>query len=96
MLKLIRLLLGLVVALFGAAFAYLNPADVAVHYYFGTLQLPLGVLILGLLGIGILVGILASLLPLMRARRENHRLHRKAELTGQEIRNLRSIPIKDR
>ena len=96
MFKLIRFLLGIVIALLGAAFAYLNPAEVGVNYYFGTLQLPLGVLILGLLGTGIVIGALASLLPLVRARRETQRAQRRADVTDRELQNLRTMPVKDR
>jgi putative membrane protein len=96
MFKLIRFLLGIVIALLGAAFAYLNPDEVGVNYYFGTLQLPLGVLILGLLGAGMVIGAAASLLPLVRARRQTHRMERRANVADRELQNLRTMPVKDR
>lgn len=95
MLKLIKLLLALALVLLGAAIANLNPEEVRVSYYFGELLLPLGVLLLLLLGAGLILGVLASLSMFVRIKRENLDLKRKAQLASTEIRNLRSMPLRD-
>lgn len=96
MLKLLKLLLLLLVAVLGATFAYINPAEVTISYYFGDLTLPLGMLIFLLFGGGILVGVLASLAGFLRLQRENANLRRRSQLASQEINNLRAMPLRDR
>lgn len=95
-LKLLKLLSLLVVAALGAAFAYINPDQVTVSYYFGDLSLPLGMLIFLLLGGGILVGVLVSAAGMLRLQRENIGLRRRTQLANQEINNLRAMPLRDR
>lgn len=96
MLRLIKFLFLLVMAVLGAGFASINPEPATLHYYFGDLTLPMGMLLLGVLGMGMLLGLLVSMLMLLKTRRENARLRRKAELVHTEVNNLRTIPLKDR
>ena len=95
MLKLLKLLFALAIALLGAAIASLNPEMVRVSYYFGAFQLPLGILLFLLLGTGVILGALASLLMFVRIKRENADLRRQARLASTEVRNLRSMPLRD-
>jgi len=94
-LRLIKFLFLLAMAVLGAAFTSINPEVATIHYYFGDLTLPMGMLMLGMLGLGMLMGLLASTLVLLRIRRENARLRRKTELISKEVKNLRTIPLKD-
>jgi len=94
--KLIYFLILLGVALFGAAFASINADKVPIDYYFGIIELPMGVLMLAMVGMGIIVGAMACTSMLIRLKRENSSLRRKASVTDQEVRNLRTIPVKDR
>ena len=96
MFRLVKFLFLLLVALAGAVFAYINPGEVGVSYYFGELTLPLGILIFMLLGLGVLIGVLGSLMNFIGLRRENNRLRREAGLAQQEINNLRTMPLQDR
>ena len=96
MFKLIYFLILLGVALFGAAFASINADKVPIDYYFGIIELPMGVLMLAMVGMGIIVGAMACTSMLIRLKRENSSLRRKASVTDQEVRNLRTIPVKDR
>lgn len=96
MLKLIKFLFLLAMAILGAGFVSINPETATMHYYFGDLTLPMGMLMLGVLGLGILLGLLASTFMLLKARRENARLRRKTELVSMEVNNLRTVPLKDR
>jgi uncharacterized integral membrane protein len=86
----------LAMAVLGAGFASINPETATIHYYFGDLTLPMGMLMLGVLGLGMLLGLLASIFMLLKARRENSRLRRKADLMNTEVNNLRTIPLQDR
>jgi putative membrane protein len=94
--RFIRLLLFLVLILLGAAFTVMNAGTLHLDYYFGTLDLPLSLVLIATLGIGALLGVLASLGTLFRMKRENAHLRRQVRLTSEEVRNLRSIPIKER
>ena len=96
MLRLIKFLFLLAMAVLGAGFASINPETATIHYYFGDLTLPMGMLMLGVLGLGMLLGLLASIFMLLKTRRENSRLRRKGELVNMEVNNLRTIPLKDR
>ena len=53
-------------------------------------------LMLGALGLGIALGMLASLFMLLKTKRENAKLRRKADLVNTEVNNLRTIPLKNR
>ncbi len=96
MLKLLKFLILLLTATLGAAFAYINPGQVKLSYYFGSWELPLGVLLFLLLGAGILIGYLACLGWFFRLKKENAALRRRSDLANQEINNLRAMPLRDR
>lgn len=96
MLRLIKFIFLLAMAVLGAGFASINPEVATVHYYFGDLSLPMGMLLLGMLGLGIMLGLLVSVFMLLKTKRENVRLRRKAELVNTEVNNLRTIPLKNR
>ena len=96
MLKLIKFILLLGFALLGAGFASINPTPVAVHFYYYDLTVPLGLLVLVMVGVGALLGVFSSLLLMAGLRRENQRLRRRARLASEEVNNLRTIPLKDR
>jgi len=79
----------------GAVFAVLNPQPVGLDYYFGTLELPLSVVVVAALAVGALIGMLAGLGAMLGLRRENSRLRRRERLAAAEVNNLRTIPIKE-
>jgi len=81
--------------LVGAAFAVMNAEPVNLNYYFGSRELPLSVVLVGAVCVGAVLGMLAGVMALARLKRENAALHRQARLTSQEVRNLRTIPLKD-
>lgn len=80
----------------GASFAIINDTPVTVDLYFVRPDLPLSLLLLLALGLGILLGGLAGMAYFMRVRKENADLRRKTRLVSEEVRNLRSMPIKGR
>ncbi len=96
MLNLIKFILLLGVALLGAGFASINPEPVAVNFYYYQMDLPLGLLVLVVIGLGAVLGVFSSLLLMAKVRRENRRLSRQAKLASEEVKNLRTIPVKDR
>ncbi|WP_428606173.1 LapA family protein [Sedimenticola sp.] len=91
----IKLIFILLIMMIGAAFAVMNADTVRLNYYFGVQELPLSVILVGAVGVGAILGVLATLSGSLRLRRENMSLRHKARLARQEVNNLRSIPIKD-
>ena len=85
----------LLVILLGLGFAQINADEVTLHYYFNSITVPLSLLLALTLGLGVLLGLLASTAAIYRVRRENSRLRRQMKLREEELSNLRSIPLKD-
>ncbi len=89
-------LLLLLVAICGSVLTELNVESVDFHYYFGSIEISLALLIMLALCCGALLGLLFTFGIALSARGEKRRLARKLRLREQEIRNLRDIPIKGR
>lgn len=92
----IKLLFLLVFMIVGASFAIINDAPVVVDLYFITPEMPLSLLLLFALGCGILLGGLAGMVYFMRLKKQNADLKRQSRLVGEELKNLRAMPIKGR
>jgi putative membrane protein len=75
------ILIGLVLLL-GITFAILNSSLVTFHYYFGTMQVPLSLILGFTFGIGILLGWLLGLKIILRIKRENRSLRRSLRKRG--------------
>ena len=84
----------LLVVLFGLTFASLNSTPVVLNYYLGTKQFVLSVLLVIAFGLGIIVGAIFTLFPILKLKRDNRRLRSRIKIAEQEVDNLRSIPIK--
>lgn len=93
--RIIKFILILFIALFGAAFAVLNATPVNLNYYLGTQEAPLALVLVAALLVGALLGVVASFGVVLRLRHEMADLRRQQRLAQQEIDNLRSLPIKE-
>jgi putative membrane protein len=93
--RFLKLIFIFLIMMIGAAFAVMNADTVKLNYYFGVQELPLSVILVGAIGIGAVLGVLATLVGSLKLRRENMTLKHKAKVARQEVNNLRSIPIKD-
>ncbi|WP_423063895.1 lipopolysaccharide assembly protein LapA domain-containing protein [Candidiatus Paracoxiella cheracis] len=85
----------IIVILVGVTFASLNPQKLTLNYYVNTTTIHLPLLLLLVLVLGALLGVIAMLPSLIRAKSSNHHLKARVKQTEQEVQNLRSIPIKD-
>ncbi|MFH1333974.1 MAG: LapA family protein [Pseudomonadota bacterium] len=85
----------LLVIVLGVTFAILNATPVSVHYYLGTAQIALSLVIVCSLFIGFLIGFFMMFLVVLRLKSEKRRLKKRLKVTEQEIENLRAIPLKD-
>lgn len=93
--RLFMTLFYLLLILFGISFAVLNAASVPVNFYFITLTIPISALIIIALGIGLLLGSFLFLCRYWVLKVEHLRIKNQLKLTEKEIKNLRSIPLKD-
>ncbi|MCG8427881.1 MAG: LapA family protein [Chromatiales bacterium] len=93
--RFLKLIFILLIMIIGAALAVMNADPVQLNYYFGSIELPLSVVLVGSIATGAALGLLATLGGFFRLKRQNMELKRKAKLASQEVNNLRSIPIKD-
>jgi putative membrane protein len=82
--------------LLGSVLTSLNSAPVIFHYYFGSAEIPLALLLMLVLACGSLLGLVMTLSLVLSAHAEKRRVRRTLQLREQEIRNLREIPIKGR
>jgi putative membrane protein len=93
--RFIKLLFFLFLILLGSAFTVMNMESIHIDYYFGERDIPLPLLLIATLGVGALLGVLASLGSYLRLKHQNAELRRKISLAQEELKNLRAIPIKD-
>jgi putative membrane protein len=91
----LKLLLIIIIMMLGAAFAVLNADPVHFNYYFGTLELPLSLIVSTALGVGVVIGILSGIGLALGLKRENVSLKRRSRLVNEEIKNLRNMPLKE-
>lgn len=93
--SLIKFIVAVLLMVLGAAFAIVNEQPVELDLYFVAANMPLSMILLLAMGVGILLGSLASFLYFVKIRKENADLRRQARLAEQEVKNLRSLPIND-
>jgi len=95
MLRLLYFLLALIVVVLGVVFSVLNADTVQLHYYLGSIELPLSLVLILAMIIGALLGVFSSLGFIIGSRRSASKLKRSVEVAEKEIVNLRNIPIKN-
>lgn len=94
--RLFYLALGLAVMVLGLTFAYKNPQIVTLKYHFGLVwEGPLSLILLTAFALGVALGIVASLVLVMRMHRDLRRARHEIRDIEQEVRSLRALPIKD-
>ncbi|STX51356.1 Predicted membrane protein [Legionella busanensis] len=93
--RLVMIIMYLFLIILGVSFAALNAVSVPINLYVTTLTLPLAVLIAVTLGIGLIVGFLIFLGRYWRLKVECFKIRNQLKLTETEIKNLRTMPLKD-
>jgi putative membrane protein len=86
----------LIIVLFGMTFATLNSETVTINYYFSQSTLPLSLLIVLVFALGCLIGMMAGLWLVFKAKLKNYRTKQRLSSAEKEIENLRAIPIQDK
>ncbi|WP_419421075.1 lipopolysaccharide assembly protein LapA domain-containing protein [Legionella sp. D16C41] len=89
------IILYLFLILLGISFAALNAASVQVNFYVATLTIPISLLIALTLGVGFFIGFLLFLYRYWRLKLECFKVRNQLKITETEIKNLRTMPLKD-
>ena len=95
MARIIGLVLSLIVLVFGLFLGILNSDPVPINFYLGSRDIPLSLLLVLILLIGTIIGVIASLGVVIKLKRQISRLRKEIKSSEAEVKNLRSIPIKD-
>lgn len=72
--RIVSYLFLLCILLLGLSFAALNADTVNINYYLGKSAIPLSLLLVYTLGIGIFLGLVTSLIHLLKVKKENRLL----------------------
>jgi len=90
MLRIVAIVFFLLVLFVGVAFSSLNSDPVTVHYYIGTIDLPLSVVMVGAFAAGVLCAFLVGVNVFLGSRWRESRLRRNVKVHQQEIELLRN------
>ncbi len=93
--RILTIIIFISVFIVGIAFSAINNDPVIVNYYLGTLSLPLSIIVVFSIVLGLILGALAIFVGKVQLRYENRRLHKKLEVSEQEINSLRILPLTD-
>lgn len=93
--RLMMMMFYLLLVLLGVSFAALNAGSVTLNLYFKTLSLPISFLIISTFSLGILVGVVIFIGRYWGLKLKYRKVKHQLQLMEKEIKNLRSIPLKD-
>lgn len=93
--RILMIIFYIILILFGITFAALNASSVQVNFYLTTLKMPISVLMVSVLGVGICVGLILMLSRYWRLKSEHRKIKNQLKLTEREIKNLRTIPLRN-
>jgi putative membrane protein len=91
--RIVITILYLILILVGISFSALNASAVKINFYLSTIQMPISVLMIIMLGIGMLLGFTLFFYRYLRLKNEYRKIKNQLRLTEKEIKNLRAIPI---
>jgi len=93
--KIVSYVIFFLIGLVAVAFAAKNDTSVELHYYLGSVNAPLSLLLVISLGIGALLGVFACSGLILKLKRDTLRLQKSVRVAEKEVTNLRALPIKD-
>lgn len=93
--KIIVLLILVVTFCVGAAFSYHNPNAVTLNYLAGSMQLPLGALLMGTVALTVCLMVLLGWILSLPGRADRLRLRRRVDRAEKELDKLRNLPLQD-
>lgn len=93
MYKTLILIVLIAVLCIGATVGYFNAQQVEFYYLFGSMHLPLIVLVIGVFGIAVMLTLLLVTTRILGLKREIRRLNRQLRDAETELRNLRTLTL---
>lgn len=90
--RIVKLLIIMLVAVLGFAFAWSNAQYVAFDYYLNSIQIRLSYLLALFLVLGWIFGVISMLRPYWRARAELRSIHKQYRLAEQETGKIQVPP----
>lgn len=93
--QLFAIILFIALLILSTVFALNNNQPIVVDYLFGESELALSTLIFWVALIGLLLGILAMTVALLKLRVQLKRCKNRLSKAEQELKNLRTAPVKD-
>ena len=93
--NIVTLVVLLVIFVLGLSFAVENAHEVQFNFFVGSRELALSALLVVAVFIGTVLGALVSFVPVMRMKNQIRRLRKREAVAQEEIRNLRTMPLKD-
>lgn len=93
--QIITIAIFIIVFAIGIAFSAINTDPIVVNYYLGSFSAPLSVVVILSLVVGTFLGAAIIFSGTLRLRYENRRLHKKLNVSEQEIDSLRILPLKN-
>ncbi|OGV32360.1 MAG: hypothetical protein A3E88_05755 [Legionellales bacterium RIFCSPHIGHO2_12_FULL_35_11] len=93
--RFLAIIFYLILIFIGVSFAALNATSVQVNFYFKTIQMPISVLMVFMVGIGVIIGFVIFLSRYWNLKTMHRKIKNQLKLTEREIKNLRSIPIRN-
>lgn len=82
--RIISTLVTLLLIILSLTFAFMNAETVTLHYYTGSTRIALPFLLALTLGLGILLGFLASFKSILSLKKKNYQLKHRIKLLEQE------------
>lgn len=82
--RIISFTLFLILVILGVGFAMQNAEHVTLNYYFGTISLPLSLLLVLFLAVGALLGLFTGWCLLLRSQWQNWRVRKQISKTVQQ------------
>lgn len=92
--KLITLIVAASFGVLGAGLAALNTGTVTLHYYYGTWDIPLALLVGACIALGMFMGLLVNAITVLRLKRQIAKRDRAAAQQHQAESPARLVPIK--
>ncbi len=93
--RILAVLIALTVIAVGLSFAMLNPAPVALDFYFGALSLPVSLWLVIAFALGAMLGLTAAVGVVIKQRWQLARLRRDVKVAREELSELRKLPIRN-
>ncbi|MBA2655088.1 MAG: LapA family protein [Gammaproteobacteria bacterium] len=83
--RILSYIVAIILVIFGLTFALLNASPVQLNYYIGTTSLSLSLLLILTVGLGIVIGLIACIGPILKQKRKNYHLRQRVKQLEQQI-----------